>query len=123
MLLNVVDDLASARMNYPEPNLRSGESVPLQQWLECRFNHGASQVLNRCSEHDSQLAIAMLKSNLLDLLRVDESFEVDNLWIFAIGLRPAGQQEGCGTIRANRVTDNSFESAIDVVASGTNLDG
>src|SRR5580704_14085097 len=65
----------------------------------------------------------MLKSNLLDLLRVDEGFKVDNLWIFAIGLRTVGKQEGCSAIGANRVTDNSFESVIDVVASGTNLDG
>ena len=58
----------------------------------------------------------MLKPNLLDLLRVDEGFKVDNLWIFAIGLRTVGKQEGCSAIGANRVTDNCFEGVIDVVA-------
>jgi hypothetical protein len=48
----------------------------------------------------------MLESNLLDLLGIDESFEVDNLWIFAFGLRLAGKREGCGPITTNRVTDN-----------------
>ena len=97
--------------------------MPLQQWLECRFNHGTRQVLNRGAQHDSQLAIAMLKSNFLDPLGVDESFEVNNLRIFAIGLRPGGKQKGRGAIRTNRVTDNSFESVIDVITSGANLDG
>src|SRR5580700_10047197 len=105
MLLHVVDHLASARMNNPEPNMRSGEPVPLQQWLECRFNHRTSEVLNRGAQHDSQLAIAMLKSNFLDPLGVDEGFEVDNLRIFAIGLRPGAKQKGRGAISANRVTD------------------
>src|SRR5580700_857831 len=95
--------------------------MSLQQLLECRFDHGTSQVLNRGSQHDSQLPIAMLKSNLLDPLRIDESFKVDNLWIAAIGLVAGGKQEGCGAISANRVTNNRFESVIDVVASRTNL--
>ena len=43
--------------------------MSLQQLLECRFDHGTSQVLSRGSQHDSQLPIAMLKSNLLELLR------------------------------------------------------
>jgi hypothetical protein len=116
MLLNIVDHLASTWMNNPEANARSGKSMSLQQLLECRFYHGTSQVLNRGSQHDSQLAIAMLKSNLLDLLRIDESLEVDNLWIAAIALLAGSKQEGCGAISANRVTDNRFEGVIDVVA-------
>jgi len=117
MLLNVVDHLASTWMNNPETNARSGKSMSLQQLLECRFDHGTSQVLNRGSQYDSQLPIAMLESNLFDVLRIYESLEVDNLWIDGLGLPPGGQQEGCGAIRANRVTDNCFEGAIDVVAS------
>ena len=50
----------------------------------------------------------MLESNLFDVLRIYESLEVDNLWIDGLGLPPGGQQEGCGAIRANRVTDNCF---------------
>jgi hypothetical protein len=97
--------------------MRPGEPVPLQQWLQCRFDHGRTQKLNRGAQHDSQLAIAMLKSNLLDLLCIDESFEVDTLWVFAFRLRPAGKEEGRGAISANRVTNDCFESVIDKVAS------
>ena len=73
--------------------------------------------MNRGSQRDSQLPFAMLKSNLLDLLGIDESLKVDNLWIAAIGLLPGGKQEGCGAISSNRVADNCFEGVIDVVAS------
>jgi hypothetical protein len=59
----------------------------------------------------------MLKPNLLDLLRIDESLEVDDLWTPVIGLLLGGEQEGRGAISANRVTDNCFEGVIDVVAS------
>src|ERR1700732_2127210 len=97
--------------------------MPLQQLLEGLFDHGTSQMLNRGPQHDSQLPLAMLESNLVDLLRIDESLEVDNLWIARISLSPCGQQEGSGAIRANRVTDNCFEGVVDVVASGANLDG
>jgi hypothetical protein len=97
--------------------------MSLQQLLECRFYHGTSQVLNRGSQHDTQLPIAMLKSNFLDLRRIDESLKVDDLWIAAIGLLPCGKQEGCRAISANRVPDNCFEGVIDVVASRANLDG
>jgi hypothetical protein len=34
--------------------------MSLQQLMERRFNHGASQVLNRSSQHDPQLPVAML---------------------------------------------------------------
>src|SRR5947209_20215735 len=105
MLLSVVDHLASTRMNDPEANVRFGKSMSLQQLLQCGFDHGTSQVLNRGSQHDSQLAIAVLKSNFLDLLRIDESLEGDNLWIAAIGLLLGRKQERCGAIRANRVAD------------------
>jgi hypothetical protein len=91
--------------------------MSLEQLLKCRFDHGTSQVLNRGSQHDSQLPIAMLKSDLLDLLRIDESLKVDNLWIAAIALLPGGKQEGRSAVTTNRVTDNCFEGAIDVVAS------
>ena len=91
--------------------------MSLQQLLERPFDHGTSQVLNRGSEHDTQLSIAMLKSNLLDLLRIDEGLEVDNLWIAETNLLADPKQEGCGTVSANRVADNSFERVIDVVAS------
>jgi hypothetical protein len=64
--------------------------MSLQQLLECRFEHGTRQLLNRGSQHDTQLAIAMLKSNLVDLLPIDESLKVDNLWIPAIGLLRGG---------------------------------
>ena len=74
--------------------------MPLQQLPERRFYHGTSQVLNRGSQHNSQLAIAMLKSNLFDLVRIDEGLEVDNLRIAAIYLLPGGKQKGCGTISA-----------------------
>src|SRR5712691_961496 len=117
MLLNVVDHLASTGMNNPKANTRPGKPMSLQQLLECCFDHRTSQVLNRGSEHDSQLPIAMLKSNLLDLLGIDESLKVDNLWIAETGLLPGGKQEGCGAISANRVTNNCFEGVIDVVAS------
>ena len=74
-------------------------------------------MLNRGPQHDSQLPSAMLESNLIDLLRIDESLEVDNMGIARSSLSPRGQQEGSGAIRANRVTDNCFECVIDVVAS------
>ena len=72
--------------------------MSLQQLLECLFDHGTSQVLNRGSQHDSQLPVAMLKPNFLDLLGIDESLEVDNLWIAAIALLPVGKQEGRGAV-------------------------
>jgi hypothetical protein len=97
--------------------------MSLQQLLECRFDHGASEVLNRSPQHDSQLSLAMLKSNLLDLLGIDESLEVDDLWIRVIGLLLGGKQEGRGPIGANCVPDDCFERVIDEVASGANLDG
>src|ERR1700685_3864950 len=97
--------------------------MSLQQLLECCFYHRASQVLNRGSQHDAQLPIAMLKSNLLDLLGVDERLEVDNLWIFAIGFVPVAKEEGSGAVSANRVTDNCFEGVIDEIASGADLNG
>ena len=96
--------------------------MPLQQLLERRFDHGTSQMLNRGSKHDSQLSVAMLKSNLLDLLRVDESLEVDDLWIPVIGVL-LGEQEGRGAIGANRVPDNCFQGVINEVAGRANLDG
>ena len=91
--------------------------MSLQQRLKRRFDHRTSQVLDRGSQHDSQLAIAMLKSNCLDLLDIGESLKVDNLWIAAFALLPGGKQEGGGAISANRITNNCFESIIDVVAS------
>jgi hypothetical protein len=97
--------------------------MSLQQLLECRFDHGASEVLNRSSQHDSQLSFAMLKSNVLDLLSIDKGLKVDNLWIPVIVLRARGKQEGCGSVSANCVPDNCFECVIDEVASGANLDG
>jgi hypothetical protein len=115
MLLNVVDHLASTRMNNPETNVRSRKSMSLQQLLECRLDHGASEVLNRTSQHDSQLSFAMLKSNLLDLLGIDESLKVDDLWIDVTGLLPGGKEESCGAISANCVPDNCFEGIIDVI--------
>ena len=90
--------------------------MSLQQLLECGFDHGTSQLLNRGSQHDSQLPIAMLKSNLLDLLGIDESLEVDNLWIAAIRLLAARKREGCGAISTNRIADNGFKRVIEVVA-------
>src|SRR5215470_8314764 len=115
MLLNVVDHFAPTWMSNPKTNARSRKSVSLQQLLECRFDHGASQVLNRRPEHDPQFSIAMMKSNLLDLLRIDESFKIDDLWIAAIGLLAGCKHEGCSAISANRVADNCFEGVIDVV--------
>jgi hypothetical protein len=91
--------------------------MSLQQLPEGFFDHGTSQMLNRGPQHDSQLPSAMLESNLIDLFRIDESLEVDHLWIAGISLRPGGQQEGSGAIRADRITDNGFEGVIDVVAS------
>src|ERR1700730_4023838 len=123
MLLNIVDHLASTRMNNPETNPRPGQAMPLQQLLQCGFDHWPSQVLNRRSQHNSQLAIAMLKSNLLDLLGIDESLEVDNFRVFAIVLRPGGKQKSRGAVSADRVTDDRFQRVIDVIASRANLDG
>src|ERR1700733_11917850 len=65
----------------------------------------------------------MLKPNLLDLLGVDEGFEVDNLRIYAFALRPGGKQESRGAVSADRVTDDRFQRVIDVIASRANLDG
>ena len=90
--------------------------MSLQQLLECLFDHGTSQMLNRGSQHDSQLPVAMLKSNFLDVLGIDESLEVDDLWIAAIALLPVGKQEGCGAISANPVADHGLKRVIDVVA-------
>src|SRR5579872_213737 len=80
-------------------------------------------MLDRSSQHDSQFAIAMLKSNLLDLIGVDEGFEVDNLWIFAFALRPSRKQKSRGAFSADRVADDRFQRVIDVIASRANLDG
>jgi len=91
--------------------------MSLQQPLQGLFDHGTSQMLNRGTQHDSQLPFAMLESNLIDLLRIDESLEVDNLGIDGISLLPGRQEEGCGAVGTNRVTDNCFEGVIDVVAS------
>ncbi len=91
--------------------------MSLQQLLERRFDHWTSQMLNRGSKHDSQLSAAMLKSHLLDLLRIDEGLEVNNLWIVKFGFLLPGKEEGCGAISANRVPDNCFQGVIDVVTS------
>jgi len=37
-------------------------------------------MLNRGPKHNPQLAIPMLKSDLFDLLGVEERLEVNNLW-------------------------------------------
>jgi len=84
VLLNVVNYFASAGMNNPEANVRSGKPMSLQQLPECRFDHGTGEMLDRCSKHDSQLAISMLKSNFFDLLCIEESLEIDNFRISAI---------------------------------------
>ena len=67
--------------------------MSLQQLLERLFDHGTSQMLNRGPQHDSQLPFAMLESNLIDLLRIDESLEVDDLWIAGIGLPPVASRK------------------------------
>jgi len=90
--------------------------MSLQQPLQGLFDHGTSQVLNGGSQHDSQLPIAMLKSNFLDLLRIDEGLEVDNLWIAETGLLADPNQKRRGTISANRVADDGLKRVIDVVA-------
>jgi len=58
----------------------------------------------------------MLKSNFLDLLRIDESLKVDDLWIALTSLLPGRKEESCGTVSANCVPDNGLEGIIDVVA-------
>jgi hypothetical protein len=94
MLWHVVDHLAPTRMNNPEPNMRPGEPCHCGNGCSAvSIMGGRSQKLNRGAQYDSQLAIAMLKSNLLDLLRIDESFEVDNLWVFAFRLRPPARRK------------------------------
>jgi hypothetical protein len=123
MFLNVVDHLASTGMNNPRANTRPGKSMPLQQLLERCFDHWTSQLLNRGPQHNSELPVAMLKSNLLDLLGIDERLKVDNSWIFEIDMLPVAQQEGSGAISANRVSDDRFKGVIDVIASGADLNG
>ena len=52
--------------------------------------------------------MAMLKSNLFDLLPIDEGLEVDNLWILEFGLMLAGKEKGGGAVSTNRVPYNRF---------------
>ena len=96
--------------------------MSLQQLPECRFDHGTGEMLDRCSKHDSQLAIPMLKSNFFDLLCIEEGLKANNLWMTVIRLLFCAEQEGSGAICANRIADNRLECVIDVVASGADLD-
>jgi hypothetical protein len=60
--------------------------------------------------------LPVLKSNLFDLRRIDESFEIDNLWIALIWWLPCTEHEGGGTVGADCVSDKGVKGAIDVVA-------
>src|SRR5438552_15063719 len=64
----------------------------------------------------------MLESDLSDLLSVEESLKVDDLWMTVFSLLFCAEQEGSGAICANRIADNRLECVIDVVASGADLD-
>ncbi len=95
---------------------------------ERRFNHGTRVVLDGYSKHDSQLPVAVLKTNFFDMLRIEESFEINDLRIN--DLRMTGtcllfraEQEGGSTISANGVADHCLKGVIDVVAGRANLDG
>jgi len=66
-------------------------------------------VLDRRSKNDSQLAIPMLESDLSDLLSIEESLKVDDLWMSVFSLLFCAEQEGSGAVGANRIANNRLE--------------
>ena len=64
----------------------------------------------------------MLKSNLFDLLCIEESLEIDNVRISAICFLRCAEKKRGSAVSADGVTDNCFQRVINVVARGANLD-
>src|ERR1700688_4783405 len=122
MFLNVVDNFASARVNHPKANIRLSKPMSSQQFLQRCLDHGTREMLDRRSEHDPQLTLFVLESYFFDLLRIQESLEVNDLRVRAIGLWFRSEQEGSGAVGANRIADYRLESVIDVVACRANFD-
>src|SRR5438105_6740550 len=96
--------------------------MPLKQWSKRILDHWTGEVLNRCSQNDSQLAIPVLKSYLFDLLGIKKGLEVDDPRICTFHRLTSPKQECSRTIGANGVSDYSFECVVHVVARRADFD-
>jgi len=79
--------------------------------------------MNGGPEYYAQFAVLMPQPNLFDLLRVKERLEIYDFGRANISCIACIQQKSGSTVRANGVSYNGFNSAIDAIAGRADLDG